>query len=184
MFDIYAQPIRVLGIVLAYLITFAGLIAMPAIFSISRSWWIGFFLVVAFIPIIPALQTILMGKRQASLQMIFKVYVAEYASLLMQLLFLAVSAPLIAVAVFSRLVIMLLIAASISWPIIGLQQLGLKIGSKLSTQDIKILFWVTLGLVLLAGIYYILDKLARRYADNYFAIWAKAFITIRDFFRY
>ena len=184
MTDNYTQSPGGLGVILAYVITIAGLIAIPVLFSISRSWWVGFFLFAAFIPIIVALQTILMGRRQSSVAIFFKIYVAEYASLHVQLLFLAATAPFIAVAVAGRLVIMLLIAALICWPIVGLQQLGVEIGSKMSIPDIKILFWVTLSLVLLTGMYFALIKLAKRYADNYYRFWANAFRGIRGFFQY
>ncbi len=179
-----SERLRLAGIVLAYVLTIAGILGLPWLFALSRSWVIGFVLFVFVVPLFPAVQTLLLGERPFSLAMFGKIYVAEYASLVGQLLFLLVTVPFIVVAVAGRLVLVLLVTAVLAWFLVGLQQLGLTIGSGLSRQDITILFWVTLGLAASSGIYYGLVKLAQKYEDDYFEIWARQFRRIREFLRY
>lgn len=177
--------LRIAGIILAYILTFAGiLVVLPLLFSLSKSWLVGFLLFVIVVPVFPAMQTILSGQRPASLLVFFKIYVAEYASLVVQLIFLLVTVPFIAIAVFGRLTIALLVTAVIGWFIVGLQQLGVKIGRQLPKDEIVLFFWVTLGLAVVVGSYYWLSKLAKKYEDGFFNFWAEQFVRIRDFFRY
>lgn len=177
--------LHIAGIILAYLLTFAGIIfGLPYLFSLSKSWIIGILLLVAFIPLFPAMQTILMGERPASLTMIFKIYISEYASLMMQLLFLIVSLPFIVIGVVGWLAIALAAGAVIAWVIVALQQIGLNIGRKMPGDDIFILFLVTLGLILIVGTFYLLRNFAKKREQGYFSIWAKQFTRIREFLRY
>jgi hypothetical protein len=177
--------IRIAGIILAYVLTFAGIIfGLPYLFSLSRSWIIGILLLVTFIPLFPAMQTILMGKRPASLTMLFKIYISEYASLMIQLLFLLVSVPFVIISVAGWLAIALTAGAFIAWIIVGLQQIGLEIGRKMPGDDIFILFLVTIGLFLIVGIFYWLHSFAKKREEGYFDIWAKQFVRIRKFLRY
>ncbi len=114
--------------------------------------------------------------------LILKIYIIEFASFTLQLLLLLVSAPFIAIAVTGVLVCMLLVVASISWFIVGLQQLGFDIGSEMLGVDIKFLFWVTIGLMAAVGIYYFSIRLFKKYGDSYFGLWASQFVKIREFF--
>lgn len=176
---------RIFSIISAYILTFGGIIfVIPWLFSLSESLLIGFLLLVIVIPLFPAMQISLVRKEQTNLFMFLKIYVAEFATLFMQLSLLLVSAPFIAIMVAGRLVIALLIAAAISWLIVGFQQLGLKIGSKMLRADIIILFWVTIGLIVAAGIFYLLDRLIKKHEDSYFSLWANQFVKIREFFRF
>ena len=180
-----SESLRIAGIILAYFLTFAGILfGLPYLFSLSKSWIIGFLLLVAFIPLFPAMQTILMGERPASLTIFIKIYVTEYASLMMQLLFLIVSVPFIVIGVAGWLAIALAAGAVIAWIIVGLQQIGLDIGRKMPGEDIFILFLVTIGLFLIVGIFYWLHRFAKKREEGYFGIWAKQFVKIREFLRY
>lgn len=180
-----AAWLRVASIILAYTLTIAGLLFLiPWLFSLSKSWLVGLLLFIVVVPLFPATQTILMGHRQASVTMFLKIYVSEYASLLAQMVFLLASAPFIAIAVAGRLAIVLLATALMAWIIVGLQQMGLQIGSQLAREDIKILFWVTLGLAASVAIYYGLHHLAKKYEERYFDIWAAQFKRIKEFLRY
>jgi hypothetical protein len=123
-------------------------------------------------------------KAPADPYLFLKIYAAEFASLFLQLALLLVSAPFIAIAVAGVLACVLLVAAVISWFIVGLQQLGLDIGSKMSKADIAIFFWVTIGLVAAVGLFYIFIRLFKKYGDSYFSLWARQFVKIREFFRY
>jgi hypothetical protein len=115
--------------------------------------------------------------------MFLKIYAAEYASLLAQMIFLLASAPFIAIAVAGRLAIVLLATALIAWIIVGLQHMGLQIGRQLTREDITVLFGVTLGLSALVTVYFGLHHLGKKYKDRYFTIWATQFKRIREFLR-
>ena len=77
-----------------------------------------------------------------------------------------------------------MVAAVMAWFIVGLQQLGLDIGSKMPRGDIVILLRVTIGVAVAAGIFYFLDRLIKRHEDSYSSLWAMQFEKIREFFRY
>jgi hypothetical protein len=174
-----------LRIILAYGVAIGGILALAWLVALFlKSWLIGFLLFVTIIPLFPAMQAILLKKKPASLVMFLKLYAAEFASFSLQLSLLLVSAPIIAILVAGRLAIVLLIAAVISWFIVGLQQLGLDIGSKMPRNDIIILLWVTIGLVVAVGIFYLFDRLVKKYEDGYFSLWANQFVRIREFFSY
>jgi len=147
--------LRIAGIMLAYGLTFGGIIfVIPWLFSLSESWVLGFLLFAIVVPLFPSAQLILLGKRSADLWTLCKIYVAEFASLSMQFIFLLTTVPFIVIGVFVRLAAAMLVAATLAWLIVGLQQLGINIGSKLSSGDIRILFLVTMGLALFVGVYY------------------------------
>jgi hypothetical protein len=177
--------LRITGIILAYGLAIGGIFLLALLAaSFLKSWLIGSLLVITVIPLFPAMQAILLRKRPATLFMFLKIYVAEFASFSLQLGFLVVSAPFIAILVAGRLVVMLLFTAVISWIIVGLQQLGLDIGSKMPKNDIMILLWVTIGLAVAGGLFYFFDRLVKKHEDGYFSLWAKQFVRIRAFFRY
>jgi hypothetical protein len=175
---------RIGGIILAYGLTIGGILAIPWLFSFSRSWSIGLLLVVMVIPLFPVMQTILLGKAPAKMFLFLKIYVAEFTSLFLQLGFLLVTLPFIAVLVAGRLATALLLAVVISWFIVGLQQLGVDIGRKMPGADILILLWVTIGLTVVVGIFFLLVRLFEKHEDGYFSLWARQFTKIREFFRY
>jgi uncharacterized membrane protein YuzA (DUF378 family) len=176
--------LRITAIILAYGLTIGGILAIPWLFALSRSWAIGFLLFVIVVPLFPAMQAILLKKKPASLFMFLKIYVAEFASLFLQLSLLLVTAPFIAILVAGRLVIVLWVAAVIAWFIVGLQQLGLDIGRKMPGDDIIILLWITVGLTAAVVIFYFFDRFVKKYEDSYFTLWAKPFVRIREFLRY
>jgi hypothetical protein len=182
--DKHTEILRISGIILAYVFTIVGVLGLAWVFSWSKSWLIGFLFLVVIIPIFPAMQSILLGEKPASPIMFLKTYAAEYASLVMQLIFLFVSAPVIVIGVAGRLAAALLVAAAISWLIVGLQQFGVSIGRKMPMEDIQILFLITLGLVVITIVFLMLRKLAKKYEDRYLNIWVNQFKKIRDFFRY
>ena len=95
-----------------------------------------------------------------------------------------VSAPFIAILVAGRLAVVLLVTVVIAWFIVGLQQLGLNIDSKMPKNDIMTLLWVTIGLVVAVGLFYFFDRLVKKHEDSYFSLWTKQFVKIREFFRY
>jgi hypothetical protein len=177
--------LRIAGIILAYGLTIGGIVfVIPWLFALSESWAIGFLFFVIVVPLFPAMQAILLKKKPASLFMFLKIYVAEFASLFLQLSLLLVTAPFMVILVGGRLAIALLIAAVIAWFIVGLQQFGLNIGRKMPGDDIIILLWVTIGLVIAVGIFYFFDRLVKKHEDSYFDLWAKPFVRIREFLRY
>ena len=170
-----------LRIILAYGVTIGGLFVLVWLATLFlRFRLIGLLLIIVVIPLFPAMQAILLRQKPASLFM--KLYVAEFASLTLQLGLLLVSTPFIAISVAGVLACALLITAVIGWFIVGLQQLGLDIGSKMSRGDIEIFFWVTVGLIVAIGIFYIFVRLVRKNGDRYFSLWAKQFVKIRDLF--
>jgi hypothetical protein len=176
---------RITGIILAYGLAIGGILLLPLLAALFfKSWLIGSLLIVTVIPLFPAMQAILLRKRPASLFMFLNIYVAELASFSLQLGLLVVSAPFIAILVAGRLAVALLVTAVISWFIVGLQQLGLDIGSKMPRNDIMILLWITIGLTIAVGLFYFFDRLVKKHEDGYFSLWAKQFVRIREFFRY
>lgn len=181
-----SQLFRVAGIILAYVITIVGLLSIPWVFALAKSWVLGFLLFIVIIPVFPVIQTFLLGERPASVVTFAKVYVGEYASLTMQMIFLLFSVPMIVIAVAGRLAIAMLVTAVIAWPIVALQQLGFNIGAKMPLADIKILFWVTVGLGCAVGLYFLLHWGVKRYEleDRYFTVWADQFKKIHNFFQY
>jgi hypothetical protein len=175
---------RIGGIIVACGLTIGGILIIPWLFAVSRSWSIGLLLIVMVIPLVLAMQTILLGKAPANVFLFLKIYVAEFTSLFLQLGFLLVTLPFIAVLVAGRLASALLLAVVISWFIVGLQQLGFDIGRKMPGADILILLWVTIGLTVAVGIFFLLVRLFERHEDGYFSLWARQFTKIREFFRY
>ncbi|MCD4737822.1 MAG: hypothetical protein K8R89_00995, partial [Anaerolineae bacterium] len=154
-----------LRIILAYGVTIGGLFVLVWLATLFlRFRLIGLLLIIVVIPLFPAMQAILLRQKPASLFM--KLYVAEFASLTLQLGLLLVSTPFIAISVAGVLACALLITAVIGWFIVGLQQLGLDIGSKMSRGDIEIFFWVTVGLIVAIGIFYIFVRLVRKNGDR------------------
>jgi hypothetical protein len=183
--DKQSKRLRMAGIILAYGLTFVGIIVvLPCFFSLSNYWLAGFLLLVIVAPIFPAMQIILSGQRPVSLVTFFKIYVAEYASLFMQFVFLLVTVTLVVVGAVGRLAIGLLVMVVIGWFIVGLQKLGVKIVRHLPEDEIALLLLVTPGLAIVVGIHYGLNKLLQKYGDEFFDHWTKQCVRIRDFFRY
>ena len=177
--------LRATSIVLAYVLTFGGILfAIPRLFSPSRSWMIGLSLFAVVVPVFPAVQIILTGERPARIPVFARIYVAEFASLLVQLLFLLASAPMIAVLVAGRLAVALLVAAGLACVIVTLQLLGLDIFRKVPREEIPSFFLVFAGLAIVVGIYYGITRLTKKHEDSYYRIWATLFVKIRGFLRY
>ena len=177
--------LRATSIALAYVLTFGAIIfAIPRLISPSRSWMIGLSLFAVVVPVFPAVQIVLTGERPARIPVFAKIYVAEFASLLVQFLFLLASAPIIAVLVAGRLAVALLVAAGLACVIVSLQLLGLDIFRKVPREETPSFFLVFAGLAVTVGIYYGITRLTKKHEDSYYRIWANLFVKIRRFFRY
>jgi len=174
-------PIRT---ILVYLLTLGGILALPFLFVLTKSWVAGMWLLLLVVPLFPAFQLIISGREPAGLMVFLRVYAAEFCSLVLQLGFLLTTMPFIAIAIAGYLAMAMLAAAVISWGIIALQQVGLSIGGRMAPQDMRILLWVTLGLIAAVAVYFLLKRLAERHQDSYFSLWARQFHSIRDFFHH
>jgi hypothetical protein len=171
--------------ILAYGVAIAGILSLPLLTALLlKSWVIGLWLIVIVIPLFPAIQTILLREKPVTSLNFLKIYFTELASFSLQIGFLLVSAPIIVIMVASRLVIGLSVVAVISWFIVGLQQLGVKIGAKMPKHDIIILLWITMGLTAAVGIFYLFYRLGKKYEDSFFNLWARQFKKIREHCRY
>jgi hypothetical protein len=174
---------RLLGIILAYAFTFTGvLIGGRWLVSTSKPWTFVVTALIVLIPLFPAVQAVLMGQVDRNFISFLKTYAAEYASLLAQLAFLLATAPFIAIMVAGHLVVVLLITSGIAWILVGLQQLGVKIGRGMNGEDLRILALVTVGLAVGTGLYWLMGRFLKAREDKYFDFWARQFIRIRDIF--
>jgi hypothetical protein len=171
-----------LRMLLAYGLTIGSIFVLPLLFALSESLYIGIWLLIIAIPLIPAAQSLILRKKPPDLFIFLKRYVAEFASLFLQLSLLLVSAPVIAILIAGRLAGALLFASGIAWFIVGLQQIGFDIGSKMLKDDMMILLWVTIGLTAVLIIFYFFQRFIKTHEDSYFSFWAKQFAAIRDFF--
>ena len=172
------------GLLLAYGVTFVGIIiGGPVLFSVSKSWFFSLCALIILAPLFPAIQAILTRGAERSLIAFLKIYAAEYASLVMQILFLLLTAPFILIMVAGRLMVALLIGAGIAWIIVCLQQLGLEVGRKLPGEDIAILGMVTVALAAAVGIHWLLRRFMKRREEGYFEFWTKQFVRIREIFK-
>jgi hypothetical protein len=158
------------------------IIGGPALFNASKSWFFGLCALMVLAPLFPAIQAILTGGAERSLIAFTKIYVAEYTSLVLQILFLIFTAPFILIMVAGRLLIAILIGAGIAWIIVGLQQLGWEIGRRLPGEDIAILGLVSVALAAAVGIYWLLRRFMKRHEEGYFELWARWFVRIREIF--
>ena len=149
---------------LAYGVMIGGIIAIIGLVALSHtSWILGLLLGLLFLPLVPAVQRVLLDDEPAA-----GLFFEQYFSTLKELVGLfggmLLAVPFIAFKAAGFLAAVMLIPLAVIWGVAGLQALGVDIFAKV--ENINSLFRYTLITVGIAGAWILFDRLVKKYQDG------------------
>ncbi|NLH47208.1 MAG: hypothetical protein GX444_01250 [Myxococcales bacterium] len=184
--DSAAGWIRLAGYLTSIAGTVAGIVwGIPYLFARSPSQAVAWSLLVMIVPLFPAVQTFLQGERRFSVTLFWRIYIAEYVSLFLELLFILIILPLVAFALLYFVLWMMFVVVGIvtlGWLL--QTYLGVSLGMSIAREEAPLLFAIFFGLALALVVLHFLRRLAAKHEEGFFAFFRTRFEAIKALFRY
>ena len=184
--DTAAGWIRLAGYLTSIAGTVAGVVwGIPYLFARSPSQAVAWSLLVVLVPLFPAAQTFLQGERRFSVSWFWRIYIAEYVSLFLELLFILIILPLIAFGLLYFAIWMMFIVVGIvalGW--LMQTYLGVSLGMSIAREEAPLLFGILFGLGAALVVLHFLRRLAAKHEEGFFEFFRKRFEAIKALFRY